>query len=132
MATVNSDLTINWGLLQSGTPNIEFWYPVDNPTNYVRSLLKKGQTVWWIDPDEPQNRTNWKISESWEGDYGDAIPEDDEIILIYTDEGSEAEVPLHEIRLRRHIPSYVGQTCNFCGRNKMHLKIVPLAFFVLG
>ncbi len=94
------------------------------PTNDVRSWLKKGQTVWWIDPDEPQNRTNWKISESWEEDYGDAIPEDDEIILIYTDEGSEAEVPLHEIRLRRHIPSYVGQTCNFCGRNKMDLKAV--------
>tara|TARA_Y100001963_G_scaffold115092_1_gene159738 strand:+ start:714 stop:2528 length:1815 start_codon:yes stop_codon:yes gene_type:complete len=94
------------------------------PANDVRSWLKKGQTVWWIDPDEPQNRINWKISESWEDDYGDAIPEDDEIIWIYTDAGSEAEVPLHEVRLRRHIPSYAGQTCNFCGRNKMDLKAV--------
>tara|TARA_B100000029_G_scaffold486937_1_gene541813 strand:- start:3660 stop:5822 length:2163 start_codon:yes stop_codon:yes gene_type:complete len=94
------------------------------PANDVRSWLKEGQTVWWIDPDEPQNRTNWKISESWEEDYGDAIPEDDEIIWIYTDEGSEAEVPLHEIRLRRHLTGYVGQTCNFCGRNKIDLKAV--------
>lgn len=36
MATVSSDLTLKWSVLQFGTPNIEFWYPADVPSEYVR------------------------------------------------------------------------------------------------
>jgi alpha-tubulin suppressor-like RCC1 family protein len=36
MATVNSDITMKWGVLAAGTPNIEFWYPADVPSNQVK------------------------------------------------------------------------------------------------
>lgn len=36
MATINSDFTMKWSLLAQGTPNIEFWYPADVPSTYVR------------------------------------------------------------------------------------------------
>lgn len=36
MATINKDLSTIWSVLSFGTPNIEFFYPVDVPAYYVR------------------------------------------------------------------------------------------------
>jgi ssDNA-binding Zn-finger/Zn-ribbon topoisomerase 1 len=98
-----------------------------NPqTEDVRTWIRKGQSVYWIDPDEdnPQNRRDWKIYEGWEEHYGDTMPDTDEIIWLYTPDGSETEAVLHELRPRNRWTGYSGSRCQFCGRTQMDLALV--------